>query len=363
MDGAPTRVPIEYRTGQYPTTPTDDGLAAPERLAGMRLGEYIPFRGEIDPVFVERVAGTSPKSKVENLPGFIPGADRVRENREFRFGYTTSGAGELHGRAVGVFAGVLRYSSPAAATKAVSAMARRVAAEWRTALADAGRAASTPRIASLTGLPADNTVVSAPWPSGGTRSIALAPHGSDVLVAVFNGLSASRTQTLQRSTFTKLVAASTAGRGVTVDQKQPNLDLFALTVPYIDDADPYLYDGTVAGPRTQAQLADDSGAEYDDLTTGGVDAIAQRATALYRARTPNQASALRGHFEVTLVRSDWTRVASPQDLPGVPCYKSPDTEEVECLLSTDRYVARAPGSDLTEAQQRISAQVVLLDRA
>ncbi|WP_443669082.1 DUF7373 family lipoprotein [Gordonia liuliyuniae] len=33
------------------------------------------------------------------------------------------------------------------------------------------------------------------------------------------------------------------------------------------------------------------------------------------------------------------------------------------MLAVDRYVARATGEDLTEAQQRISAQVVLLQNS
>ncbi|MCF8610440.1 hypothetical protein L5G28_09760 [Gordonia sp. HY285] len=362
VDGTAVRVPIDYQTGHYATTPDDSGLASPERLAGMRLGEFIPFRGDIDPMFTERTPGTSPKSSLKNLSGFIPGADTVRENRAFRFGYTTSGAGELNGRAVGVYAGVLRYSDAHAAAAAVPAMARRVAAEWRATLTAAGKK-TRPRAAPLPGLGKGNTVVSAAWiKPGTTRSLALAPHGSDVLVAVFDGLSGSRTEALLRSTFTTLADAGDAGRGVTVDQKQPNVDLYALAVPYLK-TETYLYDGTVAGPKTQAQLADDSSVDYDALRAAGVDAVANRATVLYRAESSKQAVTLRDHFVAAASDAGSSRLASPQDLPDVPCYRVAESSTVECVLADDRYVARATGEDLTEAQQRISAQVVLLQNA
>ncbi|WOC13967.1 hypothetical protein MP11Mi_30790 [Gordonia sp. MP11Mi] len=363
VDGTATRRAIEYQTGHYSTSPTDTPLAVPERLAGMRLGEFIPFRGEIDQVFTERVSGTSPKSSPKNLSGFIPGAETVRANRAFRFGYTTSGTGEQNGKSVGVYAGVLRYSDAAAAAAAVSSMARRVAAEWRATLTAAGQK-NRPRVAPLSGLGADNTVVSVEWiEPGTTRSLALVPHGSDVLVAVFNGMSASRTEALQKSTFTKLAEASDAGSGISVDQKQPNLDLYALAVANTSTDERYLYDGTVAGPRTQAQLADDSRVDYESLRAAGVDAVANRATVLYRAASSKQAAALRDHHSVAVSASGRSPVASPQDLPDIRCYRVADSRAVECLLAFDRYFARAIGKDLADAQQRISAQVVLLQKA
>ncbi|QLY31912.1 hypothetical protein H0264_06290 [Nocardia huaxiensis] len=97
----------------------------------------------------------------------------------------------------------------------------------------------------------------------------------------------------------------------------------------------------------------------------GVDWVANHAGLVYRAK--DAASAQRITADRAVVPRLYRRADSPQNLPGAKCREFRGSDmfipRFHCTVTYDRYSAESWSSQLTDAQQRISAQYALLANA
>ena len=364
VEGTATRAPIDYDTGKYATVPDDSGLAVAKRRAAVALGEYLPFRADIDKRYIRGTSGVGPLSSVANLQSVIDHTDGVRENQAFLFGFSNSGdATDPSGTEKSpqwVDSSLLRFRDAAAARAAVrpnlQALIDGRVRQARDLDIDPPK---NVRLAPIAGLPAGNLEL-----RYDRTSYLLVPHGADVLVSSLGGLDDREATALHRRALPKLLAASDAARGVQITEDEPRRDVFTLSVPFADQDDRYLFDGSVAGPHAFAHQYHDSGRFFDKLSEAGVDAVAVRATTLMRASSDSAARTLGDFFADVAGSGTSVGAPSPRDLPSATCFKHTDdrTDNVSyhCMLVHGRYFAETRGDELLDAQQIISAQYVIL---
>lgn len=370
VDGAPVRTPIELATGAYSTTRTDDDASGPKHRAAVALGEYIPFRTEIDPQIGHATIGSGPLSSIDNLRSVYDiDADSVPENSAFQFGFTASGnnyvpdtRADLDKRE-SLRTGVLRYADAAAARAAVDPTIDAMAARWKKMDEDNRADVQTK---PLTGGPGGAVMVRQNnFHPGGVDVRALAVNGRDVLYAEVYGYSPGIAEKTVRRSLIAQQKASDASRDIAVVDDYVNRDFFTLTVPYLRVDKRYMFEGSVAGPRAFATKFHDDEKFFTAFTDAGVDLISERSTVLYRAGTSDQASRLREFFLAAWADGGSRAVASPVDLPSAKCIRGEgdtgsDGPWFSCAVVVDRYVATAEGDTHEQAQQKIAAQFTLL---
>lgn len=89
----------------------------------------------------------------------------------------------------------------------------------------------------------------------------------------------------------------------------------------------------------------------------GVDSVAQGDAVVYRTRDAGAANQLVADLAVVNGRTG-TKVTAPQQLPQMICFDR--KENINCAIAAGRWVTTAGGATLTQAQQRASAQYVIL---
>lgn len=366
------RSPIDIDPGPYKTVKTDAGTSSAKWMAGAQLGAYVPQLDEIDKRIVRATFGTTPLSSLKNLGGQIDGAETVPANKKFLFGFASAGNdsdpnSKRPMSTTSLKIGVFRYTDAGAAraaiTETVDAFRKETGAnrkkldlpEARLDVAPGGR-----------DFPEGTLVITGGTSGKTVNSRVFAPHGSDILmVSVSDKTTASTTATSKRA-IGLMIQRLAGSQSVTERSAMTDASFVTLTVPFRKDESRSIFEGTVAGPRTYAHIYHQSLRADQMFTTAGVDLIATRETQLFRTASKDKATGLREAFAAWGREDGSTRnVASPQDLPSAKCTESTEAssgdKSYECNLVYERYYATASSStSLLEAQQKISAQYLIL---
>ncbi|MEC3913266.1 DUF7373 family lipoprotein [Nocardia sp. CDC160] len=377
----PAEAPIDLRgldTGGYETRPqtfapkTHPDLVA-HWMEGERLAEDMPLTSEIDPELQVNDAATvhsfiqAQRDYFQTMFDWLNIDDFETDTPGFLAGFTTTGqshpALEIS-RTLSDTA--LLFDTDAQASAAAAALAR--SGFQNIDLLGLGpppttEATSSPRFPSafLSWRP-DDQVLAGWWATGRFVIVAVtqdaenhALHRSD-LPSLVRRVEAAFALTAERLRHHPIHTAAESER-IPLDPD----GLLRITLPR-PAGDSYINPPGVYSPRGDLHFAEDPAAVADMYRRAGVDRIAYGGTTLTRARDPEAARRLLA--EDAAPSKFWRHADSPKGLPIAHCqeYHGPKQDVVRywCGVSFGRYVADAWSNQLVDAQQRISAQYMIL---
>ncbi|ALG84968.1 hypothetical protein ACH46_11250 [Gordonia phthalatica] len=360
--GTAQRTALDIDAGQYKTVKSDAGIGTPAWMAGAELGAYVPYPAEIDERLDHARLGTSPLGTLDQLAEFVDGVEDVPENKKFQFGFLTESLDEAVKLSRSLMLGVLRYpdegtARAAAAATAEANLAARIAQDKK--FDNDGRR----RLSEPAGFPAGAKLIQGRDSIGTISMMLLVPHGRDVLLMDYYNSYTSETEaldTLKRAVGLMTDRIEGAG-GVDVASSMRNVDVVELTVPFRSGVDPLMkFEGTAALRKAYAHSYNYSPRVLKILTAAGVDVVGQRETAVFRAASKVKAEGLQKAF-VDFEGDSWKRVGTPRDLPIADCAKTDDLfQPFQCTVVVGRYYATGSAKKLLDAQQKISAQYLIL---
>ena len=365
VDGTAKRGPIDLDPGTYRTAATSEGTGTASWMAGAALGAYVPYPSQIDDRLTGVMMGTTPIGSLKDLAQYVQGVETVDENKKLEFGFLTESfqRGETLTRSL--MLGVLRFPDEGAARAAVKPtaeanLAARIAQDKRLDVDDTDR-----RVVSPSGFPAGSRAVEGRGEEGTVSTMLLVPHGNDVLLMDSYGRSAGDTTAILKRAVDRLVDGLADSGDVSMKTSMKNAEMLELTVPVgASSTDPLMkFAGTVTVPASYAHVYDDPVSAVKMFTEAGVDVVARRETTLFRATSAAKAQALKKDFAESSTPSARS-LASPRDLPSATCVKAAGAlTRYECTVVFDRYYATSASSkSLLDAQQKISAQYLILQQ-
>ncbi|EGD56131.1 DUF7373 family lipoprotein [Gordonia neofelifaecis] len=358
VDGTATRGPVQLDTGKYATTlqpaaGTADSEAAMDKLRAMRFGEDIVFRDEIDPQLTKFSMPTYPISGAAGLKGVFSDAADLPESQKLRYGFSIAGGNPDDGNDKGMNHAVLVYTDPAAATAALNAMSGQMLRK---------NYGSPMQRTQIPGMPAETVALSGKSSSGSQISVAFTPAGDKVIYTWADSKDGAWTQSVVRSAYQKQKVLIDGMKPISEDRQIDPTGITRAVLP-TESGSGSAYSGAVAGPRTISQLAGKSSATYKDLASAGVTEAAVGGSLVFHAGGEDQAKKLLTSLSDTSDDPAAKKAASPQDLSSAICQTSKSstgTDTASCFVAVGSYAVQADGSDLHDAQQKISAQYLLL---
>ncbi|AUH69058.1 MULTISPECIES: DUF7373 family lipoprotein [Gordonia] len=362
VDGTATRGPIQLDTGKYatslqPAAGTADTESEMNRLRAMRLGEDIAFRDEVDPVLTKFSMPTYPISGASGLRGVFSDAADLPVSQKLRYGFTMAGGApdDSDGKNLhqGLNHAVLVYPDAETAGEAVSAMSGQMLKKTY---------GSPMRRTDVPGMPAETVALTGKSSGGGQITVAFTPVAEKVVYTWADADDGGWTLAAVRSAFTKQKALLDAMKPISDDKRIDPNGLLRAVLPTESNGGS-AFSGSVAGPRAISQLASKSTATFADLQKTGVTEAAVGGSLVFRAGGDDQAAELLKTLSDDSDDPTAKKADSPQDLPSAVCQTSKSSfgdDQATCFVAYGSYAAQADGSDLHEAQQKISAQYLLL---
>ncbi|MEE4025299.1 hypothetical protein V1Y59_19600 [Gordonia sp. PKS22-38] len=366
-------------TGSYPTEPREPFGRATDaeivQVEAQRMAQFIVVPFEVDGDLTNQKMPTQTIASRKNLTMILgPEAVDVPANEFLLGGYTTTASTpDSHlraGTARSLNNMVVRYADANHARAAARQMADALATRDKT---------------ELTGLPGEPTAIVKRSSIGGNEQmLAFTPHNSYVL---YQWVETTPEQQdlldptlrtalgLQRALIDQFPATPTkaeaAERGIT-DSVRPYVDQDRVLIYALPMTDEELETGgtfgpghqlrAVYGPRGRAHTSTDPKTTFTVLTETGSTANAVERSIVYRAATPDGATAI---MEADGGAGDAsTPIDPPPGLPAAACTKSIGQGTLySCHVQEGRYVGYVRSDDVTDAYQQISAQYVILTKA
>lgn len=345
-------------------------------VEGQRMAEFVLVPFEIDPGLIDGKMPTGVITDKDQLTMiFSPEMAKVPAMDTMMMGYVSTASTEASvaksdARSMNNVA--LRFLTPQDATAAAEQMS---AAAAVTAVYSTG---------TLPGSP-NTTFVRGPGPDGGEVWMAFTATRSFV---VYQWYGVGETQndkfesTLVRGTtdrvamINKFPAAPTkaeAQAAGTTGSTRPLMDqnhILIYAIPLPDSK--ITRKGTlgaakraVYGPRGMAHTSTNPPVTYEMLRSTGSTANAVEGSVVYRADTPDGATKIYNEINADITTRGGASATSPTGLPQATCSKNTTaggTEYHSCLIQNGRYLGYTDGKELTEAQQKISAQYLIFQQ-
>ncbi|ALG84804.1 DUF7373 family lipoprotein [Gordonia phthalatica] len=355
VDGTPTRGPVKLDTGSYQTTlgaPAGDATSENElnRLRGLRLGESIVFHDEVDPVLNRGAMPTYPVTNKSGLAGIFTDVDDEPFMKTLRYGFSVGAGAKDDGNDKGYNHAVFVFTDSAAAAAAADGL--------RDSLLKSGD--TNPRTPTqVPGAPAEMRAVTGKT-VGGTVTAGFTPVGDKVIYTWADAKDAAWTATTVRVSYEKQKALLDTMAPISDDKRIDPDGLMRAVLPTKTKSG---MSGAVLGPHTAALMFNSPAKGFADQQKAGVSAVVMGGATVIKTGSEGQAKDYLA--EITDRSTDPTarKAASPQDLSSAKCYTTKSTfgaDSAECYLAVGRYVVEADGDDLKDAQQKVSAEYLLL---